>query len=599
MEEYKIRVRIFIGVIIITLGILAIQLVRLQLIDKAESEKVALGNAIKPERVLPRRGLFYDRKGTMMVANEPAYTITLTPRYFDESKIGLLARLLEVPDSVVTARLAEARRWSSYRSSPSFRNVSLEIYSRVQENAYRLPGVGEEIDQKRRYLSQARAAHALGYLREVKPKDLQADRTYRPGDLIGEVGLERHYESYLRGKPGVAYKLVDVHGVEIDSYMNEGEDKSPEGGFDLHLTLDSDVQALAEALFVNKRGAAVALDPNTGAILALVSKPDYNPAIFSGFMDPATWDTLGSSRDAPLWDRARQNKYEPGSTWKPFVALMALEEGIIKEDTKIYCGGGLRVGSRYFKCHEVPHDSVTVKAALENSCNTFFYSIMMESDEEAFEKWWRLFGFDKEAPRDSTSQTPDRAHQKKVWSDDLRHIVELGIGQGRIQATPLQLAQYVAALANGGVLHQPYLVDSLRQSETRQIIRETPGRPDQIPINPAYLDTVRAGMRLVMEKGTGQFEQIPAITSGGKTGTVQVGGDRKDHSAFIMFAPFENPKIAIVVFVENGGDGALQAAPIASLMAEQYLNGRIIYPYRQRRIRELIEDSLLYSSQPL
>ena len=223
MEEYRLRVRIFIGIILCATGLLAVQLFRLQIINQDQFREVSRGNALRDIRVVPARGAVYDRTGLLMVHNEPTYTVTLTPRYFDESKIGLLARLLEEPDSVVVTRLAEARRWSLYRPSPSFRNVPFAIYSRIQENAYRLPGVGKEIDQKRRYLTEARAAHALGYIREIAQDELDqlkeqgAEAKYRPGDLVGKTGVERHYEGYLRGIPGSAFRVVNVYGLEVKS----------------------------------------------------------------------------------------------------------------------------------------------------------------------------------------------------------------------------------------------------------------------------------------------------------------------------------------------------------------------------------------------
>ena len=327
MEEYRVRVRIFIGIILFATGILGIQLFRLQIINQDEFREISRGNALRDLRVLPARGAIYDRSGTLMVHNEPTYTVTLTPRYFDESKVGLLARLLEMPDSVVTAKLTEARRWNSYRPSPSFRNVPFVVYSRIQENAYLLPGVGKEIDQKRRYLSQARAAHALGYIHEINRTELDnlddqddgaSEAKYRQGDLVGKTGVERRYERYLRGIPGSAFKVVNVHGLEVKSYQNGQEDKPPSSGYDIHLALDIDVQALAESLFVNKRGAVVALDPNSGGIITMVSKPDFDPALFSQPLDIDTWRYLNNSPEKPLYNRATMNRMPPGSTWKPF-----------------------------------------------------------------------------------------------------------------------------------------------------------------------------------------------------------------------------------------------------------------------------------------
>ncbi len=596
MEEYRVRVRIFIGIILFATGILGVQLFRLQIINQDQFREVSRGNALRDIRVVPARGAIYDRNGILMVHNEPTYTVTLTPRYFDESKIGLLARLLGEPDSVVVARLAEARRWSAYRPSPSFRDVPFAIYSRIQENAYLLPGVGKEINQKRRYLTTARAAHALGYIREITQNELDrlkeqgAEANYRPGDLVGKTGVERYYEPYLRGRPGHAFRVVNVHGLEVKSYRDGEEDTPPSSGYDIHLTLDTRVQALAESLFVGKRGAVVAIDPNTGGIIALVSKPDFAPALFSQKVDPATWRYLNNSPEKPLYNRATMNLMSPGSTWKPFMALMALAENKIAlegANSTVFCPGYHPVGrGKYFRCMGA-HGHMNVRQAIKNSCNTFFFEMARRIDINTFKKYANLFGFGIEAPTDIGEQTtgliPDSAYFNRRdpnWS--VGTVMNLGVGQGAMGVTPLQLARYIAAVANKGTLQPPHLVERLVHPETREVVRPPIPEPEQIPIDERYFDIVRDGMRLVMEQGTGAKAQIPGILSGGKTGTAQVSGGRKDHSVFVLFAPFDDPQIAIAVQAENAGQGAHVAAPIASLLAEFYLKGELPDSYEVR-----------------
>ena len=596
MEEYRVRVRIFIGIILFATGILGVQLFRLQIINQDQFQEVSRGNALRDIRVLPARGAVYDRNGILMVHNEPTYTVTLTPRYFDESKIGLLARLLDVPDSVVVARLAEARRWSLRRPSASFRDVPFPIYSRIQENAYLLPGVGKEIDQKRRYLTTARAAHALGYIREITRNELDrfkeqgVDAKYRPGDLVGKTGVERQYEPYLRGTPGSAFKVVNVHGLEVKSYRNGEEDTPPSSGYDIHLTLDTRVQALAESLFVGKRGAVVAIDPNTGGIIALVSKPDFDPALFSEKIDPATWRYLNNSPEKPLYNRATMNLMPPGSTWKPFMALMALAEGKVTltgPHSTFFCPGYHPVGRRqYFRCQGI-HGHMDVLNAIKNSCNTFFFEMARRTDISTFKKYANMFGFGVEAPTDIGEQTtgliPDSAYFNRLYPNwNVGTIMNLGVGQGNMGVTPLQLARYIAAVANKGTLQPPHLVERLVHPETREVVRPPLPEPEQIPIDERYFDIVRDGMRLVMEQGTGAQAQIPGILSGGKTGTAQVSGGMADHSVFVMFAPFDDPQIAIAVQAENAGQGAHVAAPIASLLAEFYLKGELPDSYEMR-----------------
>lgn len=587
MEEYRIRVRIFIGIIFVVIGILGLRLGQLQLLDQDDFTAESRNNAIRENRVIPARGSVIDRNGVLMVSNQPSYNILFTPRYFDEEKIPLVADLLEVPDSVVVQKLKEARAWSGFRPSRSFTGVSFGVFSRVQENQYRLSGVTYEIVEKRSYPTSANASHALGYIREVSGEHLgrleeqYPERLYRQGDLVGQTGVERRYENYLRGIPGSAFKLVNVHGREIKSYQDGAEDHSPEGGYTMHLHMDSRVQALAESLFVNKRGGAVAIDPNTGGIIALVSKPDFAPEYFSSRLDSATAAYLFQSNEKPLLNRATTNLMPPGSTWKPFMSLMALQEGLIRPGQTVRCGGGHPLGrGRFFSCMGV-HGPLTVESAIQHSCNTFFFEMMYRTDIETFNRYAHLFGFGERAPTDIGEQAPglipDSAYFNRFagegkWGPGW--TLSLGIGQGNMGVSPLQLARYVAAVGNRGTLYPPHLVAQLVNPETGTVTYPDLPTPERMPIEPQYFDMVKEGMRRVMEAGTGRLAQIPGIPSGGKTGTAQSPHGRDD-SVFIMFAPWDNPQIALAVQCENAGFGGDCAAPIASLMAELYLKGEI------------------------
>ncbi len=614
MEEYRIRVRIFIGIILVVIGLLGIRLIQLQLLEQDEYTDESRGNAVRELRVQPARGSVFDRNGVLVVSNEPTYTVLLTPRYFDEAKTGLLADLLEVPDSLVRARLAEARAWSAFKPSQSFREVPFDVYSRLSEEIYLLPGVTVETDQKRRYLMHARASHALGYIREITRDELEQRQAqgqegkYRQGDLVGKTGIEREYERYLRGQPGSDFKLVNVHGLEVKSYKNGQEDTPPSSGYDVHLALDAQVQALAESLFVDKRGAAVALDPRTGGIIALVSKPDFDPEIFSEAVDPQTWRYLNNSPEKPLYNRATMNLMPPGSTWKPFMALMALAEGNISPTETVYCRGGHPLGGgRIFKCMGA-HGAMNVRNAIKNSCNTFFFEMMNRTDVDTFKRYGTMFGFGVKAPTDLAEQTPglipDSSYYNRMYPAGwtVGYSLNLGIGQGDMGVTPLQLARYVAAVGNRGLLVSPHLVDYLQHPETGEIVRPDLPPARQIPIDQTYFEMVREGMRLVMEQGTGRLAQIPGIPSGGKTGTAQAPGGMKDHSVFIMFAPWDDPQIALAVQCENAGFGGNCAAPIASLMAERYLKGELPASYevkfRRNRVQAARSEPLPQPRQP-
>lgn len=598
MDEYRIRVRIYAGVVITVFLILGVRLGQLQLAGP-DDKSTAAGNAVRERPVEAARGAIYDRDGTLLADNRPTYTIMLTPRYFDESKTSLLADLLSVSDSTVERRLREAREWSAFRPSRAFRGVSFETFSRVQEHKYELPGVTHEIELQRRYHTSAHATHALGYVREIGDAALteKKDEGYRAGDYVGKTGIEKAYESVLRGDRGSEFVLVNVRGNEVMPYRNGTQDQPPVGGYDLHLALDHEVQALAESLFVGKRGAAVALDPENGEILSFVSKPDFSPSIFSRSVSDAAWDSLQSARVDPLYNRATRSGFPPGSTWKPFMALVALETGIISKNEKLDCPSGYRVGRRVFKNHEWKDEGmISVRKAIEVSCNTFFYQVMEKMDLGTWHTWAKRFGFGQRVPIDigeqATGLIPDSSYFDRTygrWGEG--YTINLGIGQGDMSATPLQLARYAAALANGGTLQSLHFVRKMVHPQTGDVRRPEMPQSTSIPIDSAHFETVREGMRRVMTDGTGQWVGIPGVPAAGKTGTAQ-NPHGKDHSLFIMFAPYDDPEIALAVAVENAGYGATAAAPIASLMAEQYLNGEIADEWIRRHWVKRLRDSV-------
>jgi len=593
-----------VGIVIVVLATLGLRLAQLQLLDVEEYTGESRSNAIREQRVQPARGAVFDRAGILMVDNKPSYTITITPRSFDPAMIPVMAELLEVPDSLVAAKLSAARQRSLRQPSRAFREVPFDIFSRVVENLYRLPGVAYEEEFSRRYHTKATAAHALGYIREISDRELLRlrDRGYRRGDLIGKAGVENNYEAYLRGRLGAELKMVNVHGLEVKSYQDGIHDLDPISGYDLHLGIDAEVQALAESLFVGKRGGAVAMDVNSGSIIAMVSMPDYEPSLFSESVDQETWNYLTNSPEKPLYNRATMNLLPPGSTWKPFMALMSLQEGNITPEERINCPGYHPFGGPGLFRDMHVHGPIAVGEAIQRSCNTFFFETMMRTDEDTFSKYAHMFGFGERAPTDideqSTGLIPDSAYYNRVYPRGWTagYSINLGIGQGDMGVTPLQLARYAAAVANKGTLHPPHLVTRLEHPETGEIFYPTLPQPKQIPIEREYFDVVREGMKRVMEQGTGYWIQIPNISSAGKTGTAQSPGNRKDDSVFIMFAPFDDPQIAIAVQVENGGFGATAAGPIASFMAEQYLTGTISdTPQRQARLQAVLN----VRSQPL
>ena len=605
MEENRVRVRVIIIFILLVLTTLGFRLAHLQLLESSAYSGEARSMAVRETRVTPARGAIYDRNRVLMVDNEFTYTITITPRYFDEANIPVLAELLEVPDSLVAQKLQEAKEWSSFQPSRSFREVPFRIFSRIQENFYLLPGVSYEEEQKRRYLTSAHATHILGYTREISATELnqKSNEGYKQGDLIGKTGLEKSYERFMRGSYGSELRMVNVHGMEVGKYLEGGADIPPSSGFNLELTIDSDLQALGESLFVNKRGAAVALDPKNGEILALLSLPDLNPEILAKSLTAREWYELTSSEASHMFNRATMSMMPPGSTWKPFMSLMALQEGIIKPNQKIYCGGGHPLGrGRRFRCLGV-HGNIDVKTAILKSCNTFYFELMRRIDVNTFNRYAKLFGFGERIASDLGEQLPglipDSSYYNRTYPRGwtVGYSMNLGIGQGDMGVTAMQLARYAAAIASRGTLHTPHLVRSLYHPELDSSFAPQLPPTEHIPIDSSYFNMVKSSMQDLMEIGGGRGFQVPGVRSAGKTGTAQAPGDRDDHSLFIMFAPVEDPQIAMAVIVENGGFGGTQAGPIASMMAEQYLTGTISdSPNRRWLFNRILND---LESQPL
>ena len=589
-EQSGLRLKIFAGVILLVIGFLTFRLVQMQLLDRAQYSDEAIANSVEQKVVQPARGLIYDRNGILIVDNQPTYTLTLTPRYFDRDKLGLLAELAGVSDSLAEAKYREINDYSSYKTSIFLKEVPFDAFARVKEESWQLRGVGFEIGQKRRYHTDARASHALGYVREITEGQLDQmeQQGYKLGDIVGQSGVEKEYETILRGRPGRDFVLVNVHGMEVQPYRQGADDIDPQSGYELHLAMDIKVQALAESLLVNKRGGAVAIDVETGGIIAMASAPDYDPTKFAGRLKQEFVDYIYRNESKPLFNRGTQMMQPPGSTWKPFMAAIALEEGMITEDTRLYCGGGYVLGGRLFKCHGGAHGDISVKRAIQVSCNTFFFRLMNDRingkrmDLTTWGNWARRFGFGTLAPLDFPDQSPglipDSSYYDRIfpagWGPG--YTVNLGIGQGNMGATPLQLARYVAAVATDGKLVTPHLVDYEIDTDSGEEIRPT-HRVRQIPISEHNFEIVKRGMELVVEAGTARRAQIEGIQVAGKTGTAE-NPQGEDHAVFIAYAPTENPKIAVGVIVENAGFGSTTAAPIASLMIEQYLTGETKRP---------------------
>ncbi|MGD8426857.1 MAG: penicillin-binding protein 2 [Balneolaceae bacterium] len=587
-KRKKVSIRVLqIGIILLSLIILG-RLFQLQIIEHDTYGPLSRQNSLRQEVISPARGLIYDRDGNLLVDNEPIYSITITPANYNKKNTPLLAQLLGLPVDEVKKRVKEATEYSWYRSSRLFTEVDFKTFSIIQENIWRLPGIGHQIESKRHYpVDSLRASQILGYLREVSKREYLTTEDYHLGDKVGKSGLEMAYEDKLRGHVGTEYIRVNAMGQNLGPYKNGAIDEAPKKGSDIYTTIDTDLQLLAEDLMKGKRGAVVALDPNDGSVLSLVSAPQYKIRKLSGRIDAEYWKSLNADTTNPLFDRAISSKQPPGSTFKPLMALMGLQMGIITPKTTIDSPGYYYRG-RVYKDHADPGKYDVVKAIQESS-NTFFFWLMDKIvNTKSINQWHKLaaaFGFGHknniDLPNETAGILPDSTYLDRVLGKGKWGIgdqLSMGIGQGFLSASPLQMALLTAQIANGGYRVQPHLVRAIKENNGR--IRLTNSNKKKIKwVNSKEIDVVKEGMRRVVTKGTGRFyAKLDSIQVAGKTGTAQ-NPHGQDHGWFICFAPFKNPKIAVAVLVENGGFGSISAAPIASLLVEKYLTGEINRPY--------------------
>ncbi len=571
-------------------GILMFRLYQLQLFYNVELGKKSTENSLRSIVKEPIRGYVFDRNGSLLVDVGPSYTLMVTPAEFDRRNLTLLSSLLQMDPESIEERIERGRMHSRFSPTRVKRDIDFKTLSAIEEAIYLLPGVTYQVESKRYYPTRAYASHLLGYCKEIT--DVQLGRMgdyYRLGDLIGFSGLEASYETMLRGQKGYEFIAVNARGRILGPFEGGQNDLVPKEGFDLILGLDTGTQTVAESLMANYRGSLVALDPTNGAILALVSKPDFDPSIFSGVTPMEEWARLNSDTTKPMFNRASMTRYPPGSTFKMVLAAAALEEGIIDENYRIVCHGAYRFGNRTFKDLHV-HGSVNIVEAIQKSCNVFFYQLIHKVGLEKWAEYARRFGFGQSTGVDIGEETMglvpstdyfDRVYGKGKWTQG--YLVSLAIGQGELGVSPLQMAVYDAALANGGSLHQPHAVQFIRNKLTNRV-EEFQHLSRSVGLSPRVATVIREGLRRAVNEvgGTGGAARIPNIVVAGKTGTAEnPHGD--DHSWFVGFAPFDNPKIAVAVMVENAGYGGSKAAPIAGLVMEKYLLGSIQrYLYRPK-----------------
>jgi penicillin-binding protein 2 len=586
------------GMVLAVAVIYTLRLFYIQVIDK--SYQLSSNNNSRL-RVLeyPGRGLISDRYGKVMVYNEAVCDLLVLPQQVKVFDTLELCRILSVDLAEFRESVKKARDYSKYRQSTVVRQISPEQIAAFTEKLYKYPGFSVQIRSQRKY-PQSIAPHILGYVGEVNQGDINSDVYYQSGDYIGKSGLEQEYESYLRGRKGISFMLVDSHNRLQGKFENGHYDTIPEPGRKLTTSIDAGLQEYGEKLMAHKKGSIVAIEPATGEILAMISSPSYDPNELVGRIRGKNFERLMNDSLNPLFNRATMSRYSPGSIFKVIQALIALQLGVIDEYYSVDCNKNI-IG-----CHNHPN-AHGLREGIRYSCNPYFYNVFrriilqgkstsqFQDSQIGLKTWAQMvcsFGLGQVLPSDlpgiKPGLVPDVAYYDKWYGANrwaFSTIYSNSIGQGEVETVPIQIANLAAIIANRGFYYVPHFVKAIEGLDT------IPARfREQVttPIDPKYYDIVSDGMQGVVYDpgGTGSRAQVPGVVVCGKTGTVQNSGGKEDHSGFFAFAPRERPRIAIVAYVENSGAGGVYAAPIVSLMIEKYLNGTITQAEKEKAILE-------------
>jgi len=589
MNSFFERRYVIAGIFITIIIVLLARLFYIQIVDPKYAI-YAGKNVLRQTIVYPARGPILDRNGKILVQNEPFYDIMITPREVKPFDTVEFCKLLGIDRDGFNKRWVKAWKYSPVLKSVFEKQLTAQTYASVSERLSEFPGFSAITRYLRNYPDSV-AAQFLGYIGEVQDNDIKrSNGYYHPGDFIGVTGVEKSYENVLRGQRGVSNQMVDSRGTLKGKFANGLYDTAAVPGQRLTSSLDITIQKLGERLMQNKVGSIVAIEPSTGEILCYVSSPTYDPNLMVGRERGNNAAKMYANVYNPFFIRPVQAKYPPGSSFKPLSALIALEEGIITPQTTYYCPGYYQAGNRRVKCNNgEAHGLVNMSSAVAESCNGYFSMVFQKiidhngiKQTEATYTDWRnnvkKFGLgtrlDLDVPGESRGNVPtplyyDNIYKKGGWRSST--ILSLAIGQGELLATPLQMANLECTIANHGYYYKPHLVKAIG---VQNVIKKEYTLRNYVGIDSGNFEPVINGMEAVVEHGTGNHSKIPGIIMCGKTGTAQNPGGEA-HSVFVAFAPRENPKIAIAVVVENSGEGAHWAAPIASFIVEQYLRGSI------------------------
>ncbi|MBN1252933.1 MAG: penicillin-binding protein 2 [Bacteroidales bacterium] len=583
------------GFIILILLIYIAKLASLQIMENTY-KRSADNNVFRHIIQYPSRGLIFDRNGDLLVYNQPVYDVIVVPNELEVFDTTEFCNIVNISKDELNKKLEEAKSYSRFKQTIIIQLLPFDKYGLLAEKLYKFRGFYTQTRTIRSYTKPI-AASLLGYVGEVDDKMIKKNAYYKSGDYIGISGIEKSYENNLRGRKGINIFLVDVHNRLKGSYKDGKFDTLAVVGSNIVTSIDSKLQAYCELLLKNKKGSIVAIEPSTGEILALATSPTYDPNLLVGRERTDNYRKLLLDNEKPLFNRAIRAMYPPGSTFKPVNALIGLQEEVITAKTVLPCNGGYRVGSFHQHCHH--GSAVTFTYSIQGSCNAYYSQVFMkilknskyESIGLAYKSWrdyLQKFGIGRKLNTDLINEVSglvySKEHYDKYFEVERRwkplRLVSMAIGQGELGITPLQMANVTSAIANRGYYYIPHIVKNINRNDS---IDNRFYQKQYVGIDSVYFEPVIEGMELVVKAGTARSAFLDNISICGKTGTAE-NPHGKDHSIFIAFAPRDNPKIAIAIFVENAGFGSTWAAPMSSLIIEKYINDSISRQYLEDRI---------------
>ncbi|MCE5313623.1 MAG: penicillin-binding protein 2 [Armatimonadota bacterium] len=597
------RINAFAIVVSVLFLILLARLWYLQVALGDELMQASESNRIKLLRARAPRGTLLDRKGRVIATSRPQFVVLAVPDVLNEHEraMRILCDILKITPDELSDRLETSVRKGESRPGAPVRvevDVPLMTVARIGELRMELPGVSVELDNLRNYPDGQAVAHVVGYLGEISEERLaeaekEGKNDYRPGDYVGKSGLEREYEDLLRGTDGGKQIEVNAMGRVVRIL---GEKRSVPGKT-LKLTLDRDLQVAAERSLGNQTGAVAAIDVNTGKVLAMVSKPSYDPNIFVKRIKRSDWDKI--TRERALQNRSVYNVYPPGSTFKPIMAIAGLVYNVCNEHTTVSCPGSFYFGRHRFGCWKVHGGGVTFKRAIAESCDVWFYRLSLRLGIDRMARVAKQFGIGQatgiDLPYESryddnhVGTMPSTQWKKKRFKSTPSQqkwypgeTPSCGIGQGYVETSPLQMALAIAAVANKGKVYKPYLLDEVLDRNGKIISRTKPIVMHQVDASPENFEMVRQAMRATVTEGTGRVCNIPGITVAGKTGSAENRGAA--HAWFVCFAPVEKPRIAIACIVEHGRHGATAAAPVCRAIMDVYFGKKKVGEIGQKKV---------------